>query len=262
ERVDSYFENSWLAAEGLPGEAELELLEPFRGQVPERVFTEIYEPASTEGVGYERDNLLRAARLLKEAGYEIRDGVLVNGETGEPFTIDFMTVSVYLERSLMPYLNNLNRLGIGTRIRTIEVSQYINRLGKFDFEATIRTYSQTLTPGTELRNYWGSRAADRQYSRNSGGIRNPVVDALIEKIIGARSQEDLIAATRALDRVMLWNFYMVPGYFPPGYRYGYWDKFEKPEIQARFRTGFPDTWWYSHDKAAKVEQGMAAFASN
>ncbi len=257
ERVDSFFENSDLAQQGLPGEAELALLEPFRDQVPARVFNEVYAPVKTAGRGYARQNLLSAAHLLKEAGYVVQDNVLVNGQTGQPFTIEFITVSVYLERSLMPFLNSLKRLGINTSIRTVEVSQYINRVGRFDFEGSIRTYAQTLTPGTELRNYWGTDAADRHYSRNSPGIKDPVVDALIEKIIGARSRADLIAATRALDRVMLWNFYVIPGYFPPGYRYGYWDKFDKPAVQARFRSGFFDTWWYNAEKARRVEEGMA-----
>jgi microcin C transport system substrate-binding protein len=261
DRVDSFFENSDLAQSGLPSPAELELLEPFRGQVPDRVFTAEYEPSRTSGYGHARGNLLKAARLLKEAGYEVRDGALVDGRTGEPFTIEFVTVSVYLERSLMPFLNALERLGIDTSIRTVEVSQYINRLGKFDFEGGIRTYSQTLTPGTELRSYWGSGAANKQYSRNTAGISDPVVDHLIEEIIRSRSREQMIAATRALDRVMLWNFYLIPGYYPPGYRYGYWDKFGKPKIQAKYRTGFFDTWWYSEEKAARVEEGMQRFAS-
>ncbi|MEX2326361.1 MAG: ABC transporter substrate-binding protein, partial [Pseudomonadales bacterium] len=181
---------------------------------------------------------------------------LVNAQTGQPFTIEFLTVSVYLERFLMPLVASLERLGIFSRVRTVEVSQYINRVGKFDFEGTLRTYSQTLVPGTELRNYWGSGAAEHIYSRNTPGIKDPVVDALIEKIIGSRSREELIAACRAIDRVMLWNFYAIPGFFPPGYRYGYWDKFEKPEIQARYRSGFYDTWWYSEEKARRVAIGM------
>lgn len=256
DRVDSFFENSDLAHEGLPSAAELELLEPYRGQVPERVFTEPYVPTSTSGRGYPRENLLKAARLLKEAGYEVVDGALVDGETGEPFTVEFLTVSIYLERYLMPLLSALERLGIDTSIRTVEVSQYINRLGKFDFEATLRTYGQTLVPGQELRSYFGSGSANREYSRNSGGIADPVVDDLIERIIGSRSREELIAACHALDRVMLWNFYAVPGFYPPGYRYGYWDKFSRPEIQARFRSGFFDTWWYDEEKARRVEEGM------
>jgi microcin C transport system substrate-binding protein len=255
-RVDSFFENSDLAQSGRPSDSELELLEPFRGQIPERVFTDSYHPAETAGLGFERKNLLQAASLLREAGYEVRGGVLVNKQSGIPFTIDFIVVSVYLERSLIPFLANLKRLGIDTRIRTVEVSQFINRLGKFDYEGTIRTYSQTLTPGIELRNYWGTRAADRQYSRNTAGIKNPVVDTLIEKMVAASSREELKTAAHALDRVMLWNFYVIPGYYPPGYRYGYWDKYSRPKTQARFRTGFYDTWWYDEEKAQRVRSGM------
>lgn len=256
DRVDSFFENSDLAQEGLPSDRELELLEPFRAQVPPRVFTETYVPARTTGRGYARENLLRAAKLLEEAGYEIEDGKLVDAKSREPFTIEFMTVSIYLERFLMPLIASLERLGIESTIRTVEVSQYINRLGKFDFEATLRNYSQTTVPGRELRNYWGSRAADRPYSRNSAGIKDPVVDALIEKMIASRSRGELKAVASALDRVLLWNFYAIPGFFPPGYRYGYWDKFERPKIQARFRSGYYDTWWYSEEKAKKLEEGM------
>lgn len=256
DRVTSFFENSDLAQQGLPSPEELELLEPFRGQVPDRVFTEPYVPASTRGHGYARDNLLKAAELLRQAGYQVVDGVLVDSQTGRPFTIEFVTVSIYLERSIMPLLFALERLGIDTTIRTVEVSQYISRLGRFDFEAIIRSYTQTMIPGTELRDYWGSQAADRPHSRNSAGIKDPVVDALIEKMIGARSRPELITIAHALDRVLLWNFYAVPGFFPPGYRYAYWDKFEKPAVQARYRSGFFDTWWYNVERARQVEEGM------
>ncbi len=261
ERVDSFFENSDLAHVGLPSKEELALLEPFRDQIPPRVFTDIYRPSLTKGYGYARDNLLRAAQLFREAGWVVRDNVLVNEETGEPFTIEFITVSIYLERAMMPFVNAVKRLGIDCQVRTIEVSQYINRLGTHDFGGTIVSYAQTLTPGIELRNYWGSGAATRQYSRNTAGIADPVVDQLIEKVIGARSRPQLIAATHALDRVLLWNYYLTPGYWPPGYRYGYWDKFERPETQARFRTGFFDTWWIDSAKAAKLAARMGAINS-
>jgi len=252
ERVDSFFENSDLAHQGLPSTEELELLEPFRDQIPARVFTDVYSPSVTEGFGYARENLLRAAQLLKEAGWVVRDSVLVNRETGEPFTIEFITISVYLERAMMPFVNAVKRLGIDCRVRTIEVSQYINRLGTRDFGVAIVNFSQTLTPGIELRNYWGSRAASRKYSRNTSGIKDPVVDHLIEQVIGARSRPQLITATRSLDRVLLWNYYLIPGYWPPGYRYGYWDKFGKPKKQARFRTGYFDTWWIDSEKVARI----------
>ena len=255
-RVTSFFENSDLAHQGLPSREELELLEPFRDQIPERVFTDVYKPSVTKGYGYARENLLRAARLLKEAGWVISDNVLVNKESGEPFTIEFITVSIYLERGMIPIVNALKRLGIDCQVRTIEVSQYINRLGTYDFDGTIVSYAQTLIPGIELRNYWGSAAASRQYSRNTAGIEDPVVDQLIEKVIGARSRAQLVTATHALDRVLLWNYYLIPGFWPPGYRYGYWDKFGRPKTQARLRTGFFDTWWIDSTKAAKLAAAM------
>ena len=256
ERVDSFFENSDLAQDGLPTKEELELLEPFRDQIPPKVFTDVYKPSVTEGYGYARRNLLRAAQLFRDAGWVVRDNVLVNRKTGEPFTIEFITVSIYLERAMMPFVNAVKRLGIDCQIRTIEVSQYINRLGTHDFGATIITYPQTLTPGIELRTYWGSRSGSRKYSRNVAGIKDPVVDQLIEQVIGSRSRPALITSTRALDRVMLWNYYLIPGYWPPGYRYGYWDKFGRPKIQARFRTGFFDTWWIDSEKAGKIASAL------
>jgi|TARA_Y100000310_G_scaffold339231_1_gene431277 microcin C transport system substrate-binding protein len=257
KRVDSFFENSDLAQRGLPSKEELELLEPFRDQIPARVFTEVYKPSLTKGYGYARENLLRAARLLKEAGWVIRDNVLVNEETGKPFIIELISYSIYGERAMMTFVNAVKRLGIHCRIRTIEVSQYINRLGTHDFGGIMENYAQTLTPGIELRNYWGSEAASRQYSRNSAGIADPVVDQLIEKVIGARSRTELITAAHALDRVLLWNFYMIPGFWPPGYRYGYWDKFVRPKTQARFRTGFFDTWWIDPEREAEIAASLS-----
>lgn len=252
KRVGSFFENSDLAQKGLPSPEELELLEPFRDQLPARLFTDVYKPSVTKGYGYSRENLLRAAQLFRQAGWVVRDNVLVNKETGEPFTIEFITVSIYLERAMMPFVNAVKRLGIDCQIRTIEVSQYINRLGTYDFGATIVSYPQTLTPGLELRTYWGSRSAERQYSRNVAGIMDPVVDQLIEQVISARNRPALINAARALDRVMLWNYYLIPGYWPPGYRYGYWDKFGRPKKQSRYRTGYFDTWWIDSEKAARI----------
>jgi|TARA_B100002003_G_C14136007_1_gene546370 microcin C transport system substrate-binding protein len=257
ERSDSFFENSDLAQRGLPSKEELELLEPFRDQIPPRVFTHVFRPSVTKGYGYARENLLRAAQLFREAGWVVRDNVLVNEETGEPFVIELISYSLYGERAMMTFVNAVKRLGIRCRIRTIEVSQYINRHGTHDFGGIMENYAQTLTPGNELRNYWGSSSASQQYSRNAAGIADPVVDQLIEKVIGARSHLQLITATRALDRVLLWNFYMIPGFWPPGYRYGYWDKFGRPKIQARFRTGFFDTWWIDSEKEAAIAASLS-----
>ena len=255
-RSDSFFENSDLAQRGLPSQAEIEMLEPFRDQIPPRVFTEEYRPSLTAGYGNERGNLLKAAKLLREAGWVVKDNVLVNEQTGEPFTIDFITVSVYLERTMMPFVNAIKRLGIETRIRTIEVSQYINRLGTYDFGMAIMTYPQTLMPGLELRTFWGSRSAAQRYSRNVAGIADPAVDYLIGRVLGARTRAELIAAARALDRVMSWNFYLIPGFWPPGYRYGYWDKFVKPKVQSRYRSGYFDTWWIDPVKEAQLASAM------
>lgn len=253
-RTDSYFANSALAAKGVPDEAELQVMEKYRGLIPDRAFTEPFEVSRTDGTGYPRENLLKAAGLLREAGYQISDGVLVHGETGRPFTIEFITNTTALERTLQPYVINLKRLGIDATIRLLEASQYIHRVGKFDFEATIRSWAQTPIPGAELRNYWGSSAADSDYSRNDVGIKDPVVDELIEKILAAGTYEELVTYARVLDRVLLWNFYALPGFYAPGYRYGYWDKYERPAVQATYRTGFFDTWWYNTDKAQVVNE--------
>jgi len=252
-RGTSFFENSDLAASGLPSEEELALLEPFRDQIPPRVFTQAYQVSITDGYGYARENLLKAAALLKESGWVVRDNVRVHKDTGEPFMIEFITVSVYLERALMPFINAIKRLGIDCPIKTIEVSQYTNRVGNRDFDATVTNYPQTLTPGVELFSYWGSNSAAQKYSYNTAGISNPVVDNLIAHIINAKNRPELIVAARALDRVLLWNFYIIPGYWPPGYRYGYWDKFVKPNIQARYRSGYFDTWWIDMEKAKQIE---------
>lgn len=255
ERIDSFFMNSDLASSGtLPSEKELALLEPYRDKVPPRVFTDVYRPAVTGGVGVPRANLKKADQLLRDAGWIVNDeGVRVNRETGKPLTIDFITVSIYLERSTLPFINNLEKLGIKSQIRSIEASQYTNRAGRYDIEGIIQTYPQTALPGVELRSYWGSDSGKHYYSRNLAGIDDPVVDALIVKVISARTYPDLVAAGRALDRVMLWNYYAIPGYYPPGYRYAYWDKFDFPRTtEEMYRSGFFDLWWQDNDKAARV----------
>lgn len=190
--------------------------------------------------------------MLREAGWVIRDNVLVNRDTGKPFTLGITTVLASHERVAMPYINSLKRLGIKTRVRTVKISQYINRMGTFDFEMTLTGYRQNLVPGIELRNYWGSYNADREFGRNVSGIKSPVVDYLIEKVLGARNRAELITAAHALDRVMLWNFYFIPTFWPPAYRYGYWNKFSKPKVQSPYRTGFFDTWWVDKEKAEIV----------
>ncbi|XOV90609.1 MAG: extracellular solute-binding protein [Pseudomonadota bacterium] len=260
-RTNSYFSNSDLASQGPPSPAELEILERYRGQVPERLFSEPFEVSKTDGYGYARDNVRRAARLLSDAGYGLdADGRRLE-PGGKPFTIDFITSSASLERTLQPYLMNLDRLGIKASVRLMEISQFIHRMGAFDYEATIRSWPQSPIPGPELRNYFGSEAAGTQFSRNEFGIRNPVVDDLIELVLESRSYPELITRAHALDRVLLWNFYVVPGFYAPGYRYGYWNKYTYPETQAEFRTGFFDTWWYDVETAARVNDFLSREAT-
>lgn len=258
-RASSWFSNSDLAAVGLPSPAELELLEPFRDKVPPRVFTEVYRPPQSTGVGPNRDQLIRAHRMLEEAGWVLRDGVRVREDTGEPFTIEFLYGTPILQRVAMPYLHNLEKLGIAVEQRTAEASRYLARMRAFDFEATCSgAISQSHTPGLELHSKFGSGAADIQGSANRIGIKDPVVDALIVKVVNAKTVPELIAAGRALDRVLVWNFYAIPGFYAPGYRYAWWDKFQRPDLKGGYRTGFPDTWWFDPVKAARVEAGAAA----
>jgi microcin C transport system substrate-binding protein len=251
-RIDSYFSNSELAAQGLPGEAELKYLEPLRDQVPPEVFTADYAPPKTDGSGNNRDMLRQAVELLKQAGWTIRDGRLVDA-SGAPLTIEFMIVQPDFERVIAPMQRNLKRIGIDSAIRTVDSSQYQRRVDEFDFDMVVGSWAQSLSPGNEQRDFWGSEAADRQGSRNLVGIRNPAVDALIGHVIAAESRAELIAATRALDRVLLWNHYVVPQFTIQSYRILYWDRFARPEIKPKYGIGFPSTWWIDRDKDAKLQ---------
>jgi len=258
EYADSFFYNSPMAHEGLPGEDELRLLEPLRDQVPERVFTEPYAGPVTTGYGFSRENVKRALALFEEAGWVVRDGVMVNAETGEPFTIDFIFVSPALLRSKMPYLYALRRVGIVTTGRSPEVSNWLYRMRTGKFDGGADNYIPSNTPGLQLRNRFSSAAADVPFAQNWARIRNPAVDALIEKVNSARTARDFYAGTRALDRVLLWNFYFIPGMAQPGYRLVYWDKFGQPEGDYYLqRVPWLDTWWWDEEKAARVGQGMA-----
>lgn len=253
-RSDSVFAGTDLAQRGLPSEAELELLEPIRDQVPERVFTEIYVPPG-KSYGIPREYLLAAARLLREAGYVVVDGKQVDRETGEPLTIDFITSSRSGIRSYIPVSESLRRIGIHATTRLVESAQYLNRLGTYDFEVTYTTLPYSLVPGQELQQFFGSSAADHDHGLNRFGVKDPAVDYLIEQVVLAGTRDELIAAARALDRVLLWNFYVIPRFYAPGHRYAHWDKFGFPETTPRFHSGFFDTWWYSERKAARIRSG-------
>ena len=253
KRISSYFDGTELASSGLPEGKELEILETVRAEVPAEVFTTVYKNpvgGSPEAV---RENLREGLRLLKEAGYEVRDRKLVNSKTGEPFALELLNASPSFERIMLFFKPSLERLGITVSVRTIDPTQYENRLRSWDFDIVVSSWPESLSPGNEQREFWGSQAADMAGSRNIIGIKNPAIDKLIERLIFARDRADLEAATKALDRVLLWNHYVVPQWNYPKVRTARWDRFGRPaELPKYGRSAFPAIWWYDADRAAKV----------
>ncbi|MCQ0989041.1 extracellular solute-binding protein [Jiella marina] len=258
ERMDSYYDNSELSATGLPSERELKFLEPLRDQIPPEVFTEEFELPDYSEASAARTYLREAFELLKEAGYERRGTQLVNAETGEPFTIEFLGSDPTSSRTMEPYARSLERLGIGTNVRIVDTNQYIERITNFDFEIVgMKYYPQSLSPGNEQRDFWSTAAADSPGSRNYAGIKNPAIETLIDNIVYAESREDLVAATRALDRVMLWEYYVVPQWYNSDVWLAYWDKFGMPEERPDYATIDPYSWWVK-----SAESGTDAAAAN
>ncbi|MBD3648406.1 MAG: ABC transporter substrate-binding protein, partial [Pseudomonadales bacterium] len=252
----SFFYNSKMASSGLPSQAELELLEPWRGKIPDRVFTHEWKGIQSDGYGYDRENLKRSLELFAEAGWQVRDGVLTNVETGEPFTVDFVFVSPYALRQEGPLIANMNLVGIETTARAPEISNWLYRMREGKFDGGVYAFIPSYTPGLMLRNRLSSASAESPAGQNWGNIRDPAVDAMIEHILAARTPEDFYAATRALDRILLWNFYYIPGLGVPGYRLVHWDRFGIPENRPPLQDPvWYDTWWYDEEKANRVEQG-------
>jgi microcin C transport system substrate-binding protein len=257
ERIDSYFSgNNELASSGLPSEAELKLLEPLRGQIPEEVFTATYQPPSTDHPGGLRANLRKALELLNEAGWVIEDGRLVNQETGRPMTFEILLVSPDFERIVLPFAKNLERLGIQATVRVVDTAQYQQRTDNFDFDITSTVWGQSPSPGNEQRDYWGSKAADTPGSRNLAGIKDPAVDALIEAVIQAETRDELETATKALDRVLLWGHYVIPHWQIQLYRVAYWNKFGRPEILPPYGLDL-FAWWIDEDKVVALRSGKS-----
>lgn len=250
-RTDSYFENSALEARGAPSEAELALLQPYRDQLPESVFGLPYSPPVSDGSGNVREALKQAGVLLDAAGWRVLDGKRRNAR-GEILSIEFLNYEPAFERLISPFIRNLQRLGIEARIRTVDPSQFEGRLENFDFDLTTSRYVQRNTPGIELRNYFSSAAASQQGSRNLSGIRNPVVDDLVEAVIAARDRESLTAAVRALDRVLRSQHYWVPQWYKGVHTFAYWDRFGRPAVSPKYDTGITDTWWYDAARSART----------
>ena len=253
DRMASYFENSELAARGLPSEAELALLEPHRGAVPEEVFTKAFVPPATDGSGNNRRNLRTARAMLKEAGWVTRDGALVNAATGEAMTVEFLYFAPTFERIYAAFARSLERLGIAATLRLVDGAQYEERLKTHDFEITTLRFSFSLSPGAELNVFFGSATADRVGSFNMAGIKDPVVDALIGAVTAATDRESLIAAARALDRVLLWGHYMIPQWYKGAHHLVYWNKFDRPALKPRYARGVVDTWWVDREKDAALK---------
>jgi microcin C transport system substrate-binding protein len=250
ERIESYFHGEPdLASSGLPTGKELALLEPYRDQLPEEVFTKDYQPPRTDGSGNNRENLRHAFRLLQEAGWVVEDGRLVNQETGEPMQFEILLADPASERYAAPWVSNLKRLGVDASIRIVDTAQYQNRIDSFDYEVTTELWGQSDSPGNEQRDMWGSAVADMPGSRNVAGIKDPVVDALIDEVIAAESRDDLEAAVRALDRVLLWGHYVVPHFVDDSYRVAYRNKFERPEVLPEEAPDFM-AWWVDPSKPA------------
>jgi microcin C transport system substrate-binding protein len=250
-RTRSYFQNSEMEAKGPPSPEELEILKPFKGQVPDEVFTTEYNPPKTDGSGNARDNLAKAAALLEEAGWKVENGKRV--KNGQPFVFEFITDDPAIERFALPFTQNLERIGIAATTRVVDSAQYQSRMEDYDFDMTSEVWGQSLSPGNEQREFWGSGAADTPGSRNTVGIKNPVVDELITLIVNAQTRADLIVRCRALDRVLQWNYYLVPNFHLAAFRVAYWDKFGMPDKRPDPLYGYgSSSWWIDPAKEAAL----------
>lgn len=241
-RTNSYFSNSLFAATGLPNKKELALLTPLKDSLPPRVFTDIFHAPKTDGTGNIRPHLRIADTLLNEAGWIIKDRKRVSPVTGKPMEFQFLLNSNAFERVIAPIIKNLERLGITATMRVVDTAQYQKRLDTFDYDIIVHVYGQSNSPGNEQIHYWHSSQATIEGSQNYAGIQNPAIDTLVKHVANATSKEKLTTATKALDRALLWNFYMIPNWHIRSFRLLYWNKFEQPAIRPQYGLGL-DSWW-------------------
>lgn len=257
-RSRSFFNNSELEAKGLPSPEELVLLEPLRDKLPPEVFTTEYMNPTNPDATARRNNLREASKLLNDAGWTItKDGgknILKNAK-GEALKADIMLDSPAFERVALPYKEQLELLGISVTVRTVDSAQYEKAKETYDFDIIVNTYGQSLSPGNEQRYFWSSAEAAKNGSQNYNGIKDPAIDALIDKLIFAKDRQALITACRALDRALIWGYYMVPNWYVAYERVAYWNRFGKPEKTPDFDIGFPTIWWWDAAKAKKVSGG-------
>ncbi|QPC89168.1 extracellular solute-binding protein [Mesorhizobium sp. INR15] len=253
-RTQSYFQGTELASNGLPQGAELEILEKFRDKLPPELFTQEFKLPVYDSPQAERKYLKQAVDLFAKAGWVIKGGKMVNAKTGEPFKFEILGWNDTDQVIASPYIANLRKIGVDATLRIIDQTQYVNRVNNFDYDVIIGQLGQSESPGNEQRDFWSSKAADTPGSRNYSGIKNPVVDALVDRIIFATDRADLVATTHALDRVLLWNYYVVPQYHRAVVWLAYWNKFGIPEKQPSYRGADTDSWWIDLDK----EKALAA----
>lgn len=255
-RVGSYFENSELKATGLPQGRELEFLNEIRADVPPEVFTKEWKNPVNHSEKEARQHMAMAAKLFAEAGYHHKGGTLTNA-AGEHLVAEFLLNQPDFERLVLPYIEKLERLGVKASVRTVDTSQYQRRTDTFDFDIIVQSFPQSLSPGNEQRDYWGSDAASKDGSRNVIGIKNPAVDKLIDRIILAKDRDDLVAATRALDRVLLWNHYVVPQWHTPFERVAMWDVYRRPDKLPSLSSSFLRVWWWDGNAAKRLADGRS-----
>ncbi len=244
KRTRSFFENSELAATDLPSDKELSLLNSLKDKIPSEVFSDIYNPPSTDGNGNNRANLKTAADILEAAGYKLgKDGIRVHEKTGVRLSFEFIDANPAFERWILPFTQNLKRIGVECKFRVLDSTQYINRMQNFDFDMTTTVFGQSDSPGNEQREYWTSAKADIAGSRNYIGIKNPAIDILVDKLVGSQTRDELVTTTRALDRVLQWNYYVIPNWHYNKWRLAWWTKIDHPVTLSGQTPAIVDTWW-------------------
>lgn len=245
-RTRSFYENSDLAATGLPSDAEIAILEPYRDQIPAEVFTAAYKPPVTDGSGNLRKNLRTAMILLDEAGYKL-GADKVRSKNGVRLEFEILGSNPAFERWILPFTKNLERIGVKANFRVVDSAQFQNRISSYDYDMTIGTFGQSSSPGNEQRDFWGSEKADMAGSRNLIGVKNPAVDSLIEKIIHAKSRDSLVNHVQALDRILQWNHYVIPMWHYPKWRIARWSKIERPTALSGISPAIATTWWHAKE---------------
>jgi microcin C transport system substrate-binding protein len=253
-RTRSFFANCELEAKGLPSPEELKILEPLKGRIPEEVFTTEFTPPKTDGSGNNREQARKAIGLLKAAGWEIKDGKMTD-KAGKRLAFEIILSDSAFERMALPVKQNLERIGVEMAVRTVDTSQYRRRTDSYDFDMVIDLWGQSLSPGNEQREYWGSKAADIPGGRNTMGLKDPAVDELIELIVAAPDRDSLIVRTRCLDRVLSWHQFIVPQFYSGKEMMAYWNRFTRPAKTAKYSRGATDTWWVDEAKDRALKRG-------